>query len=254
MLRDHSGRQGVSLLELIFVFALFSALTLISVVCLKQVSGVWQKSSSRDKALRDLLKAEAVLHRDLVNASRGERQSQFAPVSAGSGGITTSDGLALVLPSPEQEGLALSTGGSVVLNRLVTYYLAVPTDLSQRTGLDHSFAPDAQGYEQQCAYKWLIRRETNAASAGPNRLSEVPPNWLTSGVIEVPTQMWREPERRVVAANLLQFRVLQGPPLWEIRLTAVAVDDARRKLSLGSVPLSETVYTLTHRVAVVAQN
>lgn len=253
MRRDLSGR-GASLLELIFVFALFSALTLISVVCLKQVSGVWQKSSSRDRALRDLLKAESVLHRDLVNASKGHRQSQFGPILAGTGGVNTSDGLALVLPHTEQEGLALSLGGSVVLNRLVTYYLAAPSNLTQLTGLNHNFVADSQGYEDQCAYKWLIRRESDAIPAGPNRLSEVPPNWLTSGVIEVPTQMWREPQRRVVASNLLQFRVLQGPPMWEIRLTAVAVDDARRKLNLGSVPLSGTVYTLTHRVAVVAQN
>lgn len=248
-------RRGFNLLEVVCALGLFAALSLIAVLCLRHVGQVWQRSSARDQAFRELQRAQLAMHRDLLNASRGANQSVFSPVQAGSGSVNTSDALAFVVPSPDQEDLKLSGGGTAVLQRLVTYYLAVPSNVDAQTGLTHTFAADADGYEDQCAYKWLIRKEEDApAPAGPDQQPEVPPNWLASGVIEIPTQLWQEPGRRVVALNLLQMRVEQGPPLWQIRLTAVAVADARRKLAMGSVHLAPTTYAISAQVGVLAKN
>lgn len=248
-----SGRRAFSLMEVLCAMAVMAALGLISMVCLLQVSTVWRKTSARDTAMRQLLKAEAELQRDLANVSRAPGQSRFAPIRAGSGGVDTSDGLALLVPDPAQEGLRMTPSGSALLSRAVTYYLAIPPNLEAQTGLPANFAADANGYEAQCAFKWLIRKEEAAPVDGAGGLA-LPAAWLTGGVIEIPDQMWRQPERRVVAINLLGMRVLQGSPLWEIQLSAVAIDDARRKLALGTVPLSSTAFVVWHRVAVVARH
>lgn len=248
-------RQAASLIELFFAMAILAVLTLISVLCMRQVSKVWHKTSGRDAAMRELMRADAVLQRDLVNSCSGPAQFLTAPVQAGSGTVTTGDALALILADPNQEGLQLTSSGVAVTNLLATYYLAVSTNVAADTGLSPTFAPDASGYEDQCAYKWLIRRETAApAPIAPGQPPAVPANWFGPTVIEIPSAAWQEPGRRVVARNLLQFRVLHGPPLWELSLTAVAVEDARRKLALGSVPLSQTPYALTHRISVLARN
>ena len=249
-----SPRRAFSLLELFCAVGLFGALAIISMLALRQVTKIWQRSSARDQAIRELLKAEAALSRDLANGARSTTQSDYRAVKAGAGSISTGDGLALLVPSAQQEQLHLDAQGQPVLDRLVTYYLAVPANVSALSGLPQNFWVDAQGYEDQCAYKWLIRKETAAPAAAPGGLPAVPANWLTGPEIETPTTFWRNPDKRVVASNLLQFRVLKGPPTWEVTLTAVAIADARRQIALGSVPLSSTAFAITHQVGLVAKN
>jgi hypothetical protein len=241
--------RGSSLVELLCALALFTCLSLISMLALRQVSRIWQRTSARDLAIRELLKAEAVLNRDLVNAGKMAPQSAYGAVQAGAGSLPSGDGLALILPSPDQEQLRLDAQGQPVMDRLVTYYLAVSTTLGPQT-----FGADAQNYEDYCPFKWLVRKERAAPPAAPGGLPAVPANWLKGSEIETPTSFWRQPDKRVVAGNLLQFRVLKGPPSWEITLTAVATADARRQLALGGVPLSPTKFAITHQVGVVAKN
>lgn len=249
-----SPERGFSVLEVMVALVLFSVMSLISVLCVQQVSSVWRSSSSRDLALRELLKAESALQRDLGNISKGSGQSLVSAVQAGSGSVVTGDALAMILPPADQQQLALSSQGTVVMDRLVTYYLAVPAQVDSLAGLPQTFVGDAQGHEQQCGYKWLVRRESPAPAGSPGLLAAIPANWFGLGVVEVPTQLWREPHRKVVAINLLQFRVTEQGPIWEVTLTAVALEDARRKLALGSVPLAGTRYAISHRVAAIAQN
>lgn len=236
-------------MELLAALGLFSLLSVISMLALRQVGRIWQRTSARDQAVRELLKAEAVLTRDLANAGRQSPQSAYGPVQAGAGALASGDGLALVLPSPDEELLKLDSQGQPLMDRLVTYYLAVSTTVPPQV-----FAADSQGYEDQCPFKWLVRKEEAAPPAAPGGLPAVPANWLKGSEIETPTSFWRQPDKRVVASNLLQFRVLKGPPTWEITLTAVAIADARRQLALGGVPLSSTVYAITHQVGIVAKN
>lgn len=247
-------KRAVSVLELLCAVGLFGALAILSMLALRQVTKIWQRSSARDQAVRELLKAEAVLARDLANGAKTSPQSAYQPVKAGAGAISSGDGLALILPSDQQEQLNLDSQGQPVLDRLVTYYLAVPSNVNALSGLTQQFAPDSQGYEDQCAYKWLIRKETAAPAAVPGGLPAVPANWLSGPEIENPTSFWRNPDKRVVASNLLQFRVLKGPPTWEVTLTAVALADARRQIALGGVPLSPTTFAITHQVGLVAKN
>ena len=241
--------QAFSLPELLLALAIFGVLSLVSMLSLRTVTKVWQRSSARDLALRELLKAQAALERDLINGSRGPGQSDYRPVASGSGSVFSGDAIALILPDPEQQQLALSAEGSPLADRLITYYLTVP---SSYTG---AFGGDADGYDDRCAEKWLIRCEEAAPSpATPGMLPALPGGWLTGTVIQQPTSFWKTPPRRVVATQLLQFRVIQGPPFWDILLSAVALGDARRQLAVGSVPLTDSRFTLMQRVAVQARN
>lgn len=248
-------RRAFSLIEVLCAIAVFSVFSVISILSLRQVGRVWQRASAKDMALRELLRVEAQLHRDLANAARTAPQSAFGPVRAGAGAMVTGDGLALIVPPDDQTELNLNSQGAPVLDRLVTYYLAVPANVNSLSGLSHTFLADPDGYEDACGYKWLIRKEEAAPAPGsPGGLPAVPANWLAGPVIEVPTSFWRAPDRRVVASNLLQFRVRQGPPTWEITATAVALGDARRRIALGGVLLSTTPYSLTQRIGIVAKN
>lgn len=236
-------------MEVLCALGLFALLSLVAAFSLRQMTRIWQRTSARDMALRRILAAEQSLMRDLINSSRGVGRSAWGPAPCGAGAVPTGDALALVVPARDQSQLVLSSSGVPVADRIVTYYLAVPAQVNAEAGVPQSFAPDSAGYEDQCAFKWLIRKEELVVPP-----AGLPANWLQGGVVEVPTFLWREPMREVVATQLLQFRVLQGPPTWELSVTAVAIGDARRNIGLGGVPLSSTPYAIVHRFGVVAKN
>ncbi len=231
-----------------FSIGLFALLSIITILSMRQITGLWKRTSERDLAMRELLRADRFLTHDLANSAAGDSQWLKQPVQAGTGSVYTGDALAILIPSDDQVQLALTSGGAPVLDRLVTYYPALSSAIS--------FAPlaDSQGYEDSCPYKWLVRKET-AAPAPPDAYSlpAVPAGWMSSGVIEVPGQLWKEADRKVLC-QLHQFRVVQTPPNWTLEITAIAVGEARSKLALGSVLLSPTHYAITHRISVHAQN
>jgi hypothetical protein len=229
--------------------AVFGVLSLISMLSLRTAGKVWQRASARDLALRELLKAQVSLERDLVNGARGLAQSDYRPIYSGSASAYSCDAIALILPSPEQQQLEMSAQGSAIADRMVTYYLTVPSSSNP------NFVADADGYDDHCAEKWLVRCE-EAAPPAPTQglLPALPGGWLPGSVIQQPTGFWKDPARRVVAVQLLQLRVHRGPPFWEISLSAVALADARRQMAVGSVSLQGSRFTLVQRVAVQVRN
>ena len=57
-----------------------------------------------------------------------------------------------------------------------------------------------------------------------------------------------------VVATLHSFRILSAGPQWEFELRACAVDEARRKISLGSSLLGNSPYMLVQRFSVAVHN
>ena len=242
------SRRAFSLTEVIVALVLFGLLSALGYLCLRQVVGVQRRSAGRDEALRNLLRAAETLQRDLSNSAHQAQRWAVEPALLGTGSARSSDALALLVSPQNQDGLELSSDSKAEYSQIASYYLAV------EPGRSASYVADAEGYEEQCPWKWLIRKQSDAPAAiFPDTLSAIPAGWL-AGQLEQPTILWKEPQRRVVAQNLLQFRVLQGPPMWEIRLTAVSLDEASRELALGQVPLSQHRTCLTYRVSVLAHN
>jgi prepilin-type N-terminal cleavage/methylation domain-containing protein len=241
--------RGFSLVEVCIALTLFALLSALAYLCLRQVIAVQRKASGRDEALRNLLRAQESLQRDLGNSSSDPEQWVYAPCQlAATAPFQTSDGLALLVADQNQDGLELSSDSKALHTAIATYYLAL--DPNQST----SFGGDAQGYEDQYPWKWLIRKQSPApAPVFPRSLSALPAGWLASQ-LEQPIGEWKEDQRRVVARNLLQMRVVQGPPLWELSLSAISLEEAAREGGIGQMPLSQSKFCLTYRVSVVTRN
>ena len=231
----------------------FSVLALLTFYCLRQVTLMQLRNSGREEALRNLLRASEVLQRDLVNSAPGPEQFAFQAVNLGTS-VHSSDAVAVLVDPQDQNGLTLDSGGGSVHTLAVTYYLAIPPNVDSLAGTPQVMGADGQGYEDQCPFKWLVRKQEPAPLLAPPAVGTgLPPNWILNH-LEQPTSLWREPQRQVVSAEMLQFRILHGPPQWDIELRAAARDEARKNLALGQTPLSPTRFCLRQRITVITRN
>jgi hypothetical protein len=245
--------RGFSLLEVSFAIGFFGLFSLILFYALQNTSKMWQRSSARDAALRQIVRARSYLTRDLMNGSGRPGQSASAHVgpSLGAGW----DGDAFTVLSCEDNSTPWninSTGGSI-LTREVTYSLFVPQNVNARYGGSFPGLADAQGYEDACPYKWLVRRVDPApAAVAPSPDASIPSNWTTT-LLTRPASMSPTSTTQVVA-TLHSFRILSNGPRWEFELRACAVDEARRKMALGAVALGSSPYVLVQRFALSVHN
>lgn len=246
-------RTGFTIAELVIAMAILSGLSLILLATLQHVSRVAVRTSSRDECLGQILKAKAALLRDLANSSG--RSGHFATTRVGPSVGTGFDGDALTFLSSD-DGSNTSqwnvdaTSARAALACQITYYLVVPNSaVSNKWGISPTAgASDSAGYEQQFPAKWLIRRVDPITAPGP-LIDPVWPTWLTRPSARVNTA-----SVRVVSDRLFQFRVLQAAPAWTLQVRGVAVQDAAKKIAVGSVPLSDSPYTVTQQFSVPANN
>ena len=245
--------RGFSLLEVMFAVGFFGLFSAILYFALQSTSKVWQRTSARDAALRQIVRARSFLTRDLMNGSG--RPGQSASAHVGPSLSAGWDGDAFTILSCEDNTTPWNinaTGGSL-LTREVTYSLFVPQNVNNRYGGNYPGVADAQGYEDACPYKWLVRRVDPApAAVAPSPDATVPANWTTS-LLSRPSSLNSTATQQVVA-TLHSFRILSNGPRWEIELRACAVDEARRKMALGSVALGSSPYILVQRFALSVHN
>jgi hypothetical protein len=240
-------KRGFTVMEVVLSTAIFSAILVVLLLAMRNVSGMTMRTHSRDEALAQVMKAKGFLLRDLGNSSA--RSNHWAQANVGP---APHDGAAVTfLSSGDGSGSgSWSTDpntGEATLGSQITYYLAIP-NVANKYGIAFSAGPgDSQNYEQQYPLKWLVRR-VDPPAAGPS-VDANWTNWLTR-----PTGPINTSTRSVAANNLFQFKVLQGPPVWTFELSAVAIVDARRKLDVGRVPLTGTPYVVVERFSVTANN
>ena len=245
--------RGFTVLELTITCMLFGVLSVVLVASLSQVTGLWRRSSSRDDAVAQILKAKAAITRDLNNASA--QSGQFAtthvgPSLPGSG----FDGDALTFLSSDNGTSAWNNSvstGQASMQSEITYYLYIPNAANAYgivTPAD-GHAPDSTGYEQQCPCKWLLRRVDLPAAPPMTMLG-----WSSLLPSTQPTSLASTSQIQVVANQLFQLKVLASGPLWTIQLGAVAVADATHKIALGSLPLGQSSYTLVEQFTVPINN
>ena len=244
------SRSGFTVPELLITCVLFLVLSTILFAALHQVSRVWYRSSSRDDALSQILKAKARLVRDLANSSSSPQLTNTTTVGPSIGNGFDGDALTFLSSDDGSAGgnwTADPSTGQATLACQITYYLVVP-QATNRYNLTHSAGPaDSSGYEQQFPLKWLVRR-VDGVTPGPV-LNPAWTSWLTR-----PTAMTNTPAQQVVADQLLQFRVIQRAPLWTVQIAAVAINDAMRQVPLGNIPLSQSSFTLVEQITVSTGN
>lgn len=245
--------RAFSLLEVMFAVSFFSLFSLILFYALQSTSKVWQRTSARDAAMRQIVRARSFLSRDLMNGSGRPNQSASAHVGPSLSAGWDGDALTILSNENNSTPWNINTTGGSVLTREVTYSLFVPTNVNARYGGTFPGLADVQGYEDACPYKWLVRRVDPAPPpASPNPEAAVPTNWTTT-LLSRPSTLTSTSTTQVVA-TLHSFRVLSNGPQWEFELRAVAVEEARRKLALGATLLGSSPYVLVQRFAVAVHN
>ncbi|MCW5869790.1 MAG: hypothetical protein KIS61_21215 [Candidatus Eremiobacteraeota bacterium] len=234
-------------MELMISLSIFALMSVVFVVVLKNVTDLWRKADAKDDVIRQLLKARSALARDLMNAS--SKPSEVGVAQVGPHGNPGYDGAALsFLSSDSGSNLAnwtVDPHGRAQFQSQITYYLVVPAVPNPNGVSVTGGAADANGYEQQNPFKWLIRRVDTGVSvfnAGWN-------SWLVQpGSTTLPAG------QKLVAERMLGFRILKTGPLWSFELSAVALRDAQKHIALGQVPLARSSYTITERFGIRTNN
>jgi len=229
--------------------AIFSMLTTLLAFTLRSTSKVWQRTSARDQALAQISKARNSLTRDLMNASQTVGQWATSTVGPSLGAGLDGDALTFLTCENGNTPWNIDNNGASVMTGEITYSLFVPVNVNTLYGLNFSGVADANGYEEACPYKWLVRRRDPAPTGNP---VVVPANWNTT-LLSRPSSLQATASSEVVS-TLTGMRILQSGSQWQIELKATAVADARRKISLGSTPLGSSPYTLVQRFTVPAHN
>ena len=237
---------GFTLIEALCSMGLFSFLALVLFYSLKNATQVWQRSSSRDNALRQLTRARFTLTRDLANASQQAQQydTDILPPPSPSVG----DALTFLTADNGVGGWSPDANGNAVMQSEITYYVYQPA--TNLMGVVCAPGPSDAGYEQQCSFKQLVRQVNPLVPTTPPAVPAIDTHWKSW--IGVAPQSSATVE--LVANELLSLRVLRAPQEWQIELMAVANADATRQIALGSTPLSNSRYTLVQQFTVPAHN
>lgn len=243
--------KGFTVVELLVAMTLFSILSALLWDTMQGTSEVWRRSSGRDGALREMLKARSYLTRDLANASR--QTGQYATGTTGPSLATGKDGDALTFLSCENGTTPwnVTETGSAVMTAEITYGLFVPQNVNSKYSYTFNGVADADGYEQGCPFKWLLRRQDPVAAAPPD--PTIPANWTTT-FLNRPSVTVPGAGQQIVATQLLGFRVLASGPVWQIELKAVAVEDAAHTIGIGPTALGNSTYTLVQQFTIAGHN
>lgn len=260
-----SRKRGLTLIELAVAVGLFSLLMLVVAALFARTADVWRSINSADTAHRELRKARAALGRDLALANPA-RLSR-APVPSSLGGGPDGEALWFLSPVDPASGQLVHKQDSSqpFWQRNILYYLVVPDDHDATFGMSCIGAPGPNGYEAACPHKVLIRKEIDSGVAtipSDEATEEVlvsdiapyltrPAGYDLSGMSEPGLQ-----EARIVAVNLLTFESAATGVAGEVTvdLRAVAIEEARREISLGTLVVYAGPYTRLGAFSVFLQN
>lgn len=249
--------RGFSVVELILSLGVFGMLLVVlgaALVFTQSLVGRIQGQADSDVQLK---KAAVTLQRDLAHASFVE--SSVAP------GVTLSgarlgDCLWFLSPRDPSDEPHRKVNGTPFWSCNVLYYASLPTNHDTVFGQGCNLAADADGYDQNCPHKVLLRLEVDQGPttnySNESSEEELLPN--PGGFLLQPTgfnagSLAVGPIRsaRIVAGNLLTFRVrnpgVEAPHSLEFDLRSVAIRAARRRVALGSTPLGESGFTTQWR-------
>ena len=262
-------QRGFNLVELFVTLAIFGFLMTIAMATLTQSLDVYRKTSGRDNLARAMTKAWSALRKDLSNASLNLGTTLDVQKVPGSLAASAADGDAISFLSPADPvsgELMNAPDGSAFYMRQVTYYLVVPANHDILMRQHCVGGADAEGYEEQCPHKVLVRRRDNPKpTPDPTKPATIDvwnPGWQT--LLTRPASLASaNDDYKIVATNLLSFRFTRDKltgaldttnGVLHLDLRAVAVDEAQRNIGVGKTPLGTGPYTIQQLTAVVPRN
>ncbi len=253
------GPDGFTIAEVLIATVVASLLLTFGYALLHMSGTVYKQVSGHDDGALQMKKASRHLHRDLVSSHAGS--VRVTPV-AGPGGLA-GDAVSALTAHEGDDGrgtVCTTTGGNPYWQRNVLYYLTRPQ------GDPCSGVQDADGYEDACPHKVLVRKVIDLAPATFPLPTGDPANDMEEPLesaapyLTRPTQnlsvssMLSEPgvtDVEVVAINLLTMRVRQNPDPningeVQIELRAFNEEASRRTVQIGATTLSDKDRMLTH--------
>lgn len=251
-MKKNCSRQGFTVIEMMATLGLFTLMSLMLFHIMNKSLDTWRRVESERDAHTQLQKAEAVLSQ-IEEGKRGLINRQW--VGAGNGDavwfLSSRD---LTTGDPVEDGDGLLTWQTNVL-----YYLIRPNGhAALADGINCTVdGVTAQG-DTHCPHKVLIRKvidsQPNAAVNEP-LLTDVstyltaPTGYDVSTMADVGNP--EVVEARIMAVRMLWFRVTPGTPFVQVDLAATRIDEARRKMSIGSINLLTQPYTTMHQAGVL---
>lgn len=249
--------RGFSLIELVLSVAIFGLLTVVLAAALVSTQTLVGRIQGQADGDVQLKRAMVAVQRDLSQSSFLE--SSVAPGLTLSG-ARLSDCPWFLSPRDPADIPHRKANGLPFWSCNVLYYLTLPTNHDAVFGRTCTLAADAQGYDQTCPHKVLIRLEVDQAPTtnygdedteeellpGPAGLLLQPVGLNVGALATGPVR-----SARIVAGNLLTFRVrrpgLEAPHSLEFELQSVALQAAQRKVAVGVVPLGNSGFTTQWR-------
>jgi hypothetical protein len=251
----------MSLTETIVGVGIFSVVIALVMAAMVTSFQTWNQTASQSATEEVLFKAHNLLFRDLTNT---------APDQVG-----TSLGLSTISGSPDSDALwflsfidpatgepvygdgsGLGERGAPVWQRNILYYAVVPGDHDALVGQSCTGAGGTDGYEDHCPHKVLIRKvidHTDDPVTGNEQLLTSAAAYLDrpSGL---DTSSMTGEEVRIVGINILHFRATPIMPGFTITMRANSIDEARKRISVGAVPLSDQPTTIERLYTVWPKN
>ncbi len=253
MFINRSCRKGVTLAELLIASSIFFIISAVMTAALQQTQQIYTQGLSRDTALQQLMKARnaIVADADLASADAGSMSITQVPGSLGSG--ADSDALMMLSPLDVDGTCALDNNNKPFWRRNVLYFGIVPSDYNQILGFTATGGNDA-GYDYNCPIKHLMRQEFDQNTTDTPRESPNADTLMAFPAFTRPTGFPRSATNRVVAANILSFRVTRvgAELLFDVR--AVAIADARKSAGFGSTSWANKPTTLQALFSVTPKN
>jgi len=249
--------RGFSVVELMLSLAIFGMLMVVLAGALTFTQTMVGRIQGQADGDVQLKRAMTALQRDLS-------QSSFLESSAAPGltlsGARLSDCLWFLSPRDPLDDPHRKVNGLPFWSSNVLYYATLPTNHDAVFGRTCNLAPDAQGYDQICPHKVLIRLEVDQAPTTDYGDEDTEEELLPSpaGLLLQPVGLnvgalatGQVRSARIVAGNLLTFRVrnpgVDAPHSIEFELQSVALQAAQRKVAVGVAPLGNSGFTTQWR-------
>ncbi|MFA7482650.1 MAG: hypothetical protein WC314_19235 [Vulcanimicrobiota bacterium] len=271
--------KGFTVIEMFVALGIFAGIMVITTMLLRQSVWVWTSTDSREDAGMVLSKARNALMRELAQADldpgdSGEPHFGLSQTPAALGG---GDAVWFLSARGSSGEFSRDSDGYPYWQRNILFYLAKPQDHDALFGMSCAPASNPTG-DEICPHKMLLRvvidfppattpLPSPPAHPGPGDFPEdlissvditnylIAPQGQDVGAIQ--SQSGVE-EVSIVATGLLWFKVQPAPGApdagLQIDLRSVAVKEASKVSSVGSVSLFNSPQTLRNIFSIFPNN
>jgi prepilin-type N-terminal cleavage/methylation domain-containing protein len=253
-----TGRRAFSLPELLIGMGLLSLFLLVGYSMLQMADKVFHQVSGNEDATMQVKRAARMLEKDLVATN----VANVTVVNVTSGlPASAPDGSAVCMLSANDRGLGdmmTNVDGEPLWQRNILYYVIVPQGDPCQGGAD------AQGFDDRCPHKLLIRKIINLPQAvvTDNEINADPTAYLTrpAGRVDISNLLGEANVEQVelVARGLVTMQVrVQPDPNYphEVTVMLSALNQPKgRKLSIGNVPLTGQGALLVTALSIFPRN